>query len=58
MADDASSTEQSYRAAGFNRRLGFGTRPAVVIVDMCQAYFTEGSPLDLGSSAALDVRAA
>ena len=35
---------QDYRAAGFNRRLGFGERPAVLIVDMCQAYFAEGSP--------------
>lgn len=30
---------------GFHGRLGFGTRPAVVVVDMCKAYFTEGSPL-------------
>ncbi|MEM7342403.1 MAG: isochorismatase family protein [Actinomycetota bacterium] len=38
----------------FNRRLGFGERPAVLIVDMCRAYFTPGSPLDLGSPAAID----
>jgi len=38
----------------FNRRLGFGRRLAVVIVDMCQAYFTEGSPLDLGDRSSLD----
>ncbi|MEL6183522.1 MAG: isochorismatase family cysteine hydrolase, partial [Myxococcota bacterium] len=29
----------------FSGRLGFGDRPAVVVVDMCQAYFTAGSPL-------------
>ncbi len=36
-------------------RLGsFGDRPAVVIVDMCQAYFTDGSPLDLGDRSSVD----
>ena len=39
---------------GFNGRLGFGQHPAVLIVDMCQAYFTEGSPLDLGDRSAID----
>lgn len=38
----------------FNRRLGFGQKAAVVIVDMCQAYFTEGSPLDLGDRSSID----
>lgn len=51
---DAIDTAESYRVSGFNRRLGFGERLAVVIVDMCQAYFTVGSPLDLGSRAAID----
>lgn len=40
--------------SAFNRRLGFGDRPAVVIVDMCQAYFTAGSPLDLGDRSSVD----
>ncbi len=38
----------------FNRRLGFGDKAAVVVVDMCQAYFTEGSPLDLGDRSSID----
>lgn len=38
----------------FNRRLGFGKKPAVVVVDMCRAYFTEGSPLDLGDRSSID----
>lgn len=29
----------------FGTRLGFGDRPVVVVVDMCRAYFTDGSPL-------------
>lgn len=40
--------------AAFNRRLGFGSSTAVVIIDMCQAYFTEGSPLDLGNRSSID----
>lgn len=46
--------EHDDRSAGFHRRLGFGTRPAVLIVDMCQAYFTPGSPLDLGDRTSID----
>ncbi len=44
--DDA--TEASYASAGFGRSTEFGKRPCVLVVDMCNAYFTEGSPLDLG----------
>lgn len=51
---EESATAQSYVASGFNQRLGFGERCAVLIVDMCAAYFTDDSPLHLGSSAAID----
>lgn len=37
-----------YRRAGFNQRLGFGRRPAVLMVDLCQAYFSPDSPLYAG----------
>lgn len=37
-----------YRAAGFNKRLGMGRRPAVIVVDMCRAYFDPDSPLYAG----------
>lgn len=47
-------TQQSYATAGFGQQADFGSRPAVVIVDMCNAYFTEGSPLDLGQPAVID----
>ena len=39
---------EDYRAAGFNRRLGIGDRPAVVVVDLCRAYFEPDSPLYAG----------
>ena len=41
LADD-------YRQAGFNNRLGFGTRPALVVIDFCQAYLNPQSPLYAG----------
>jgi len=48
-------TKQSYAAAGFGQvDARFGSRPAVLVVDMCNAYFTEGSPLDLGRPQVVD----
>ncbi|MEZ5408315.1 MAG: isochorismatase family protein [Acidimicrobiales bacterium] len=47
LADD-------YRRAGFNRRLGFGDHPALLVVDVCRAYFEPGSPLDIGRPEVLD----
>jgi maleamate amidohydrolase len=38
----------------FGGRLGWGDRPALLLVDLMRAYFTAGSPLDLGSTAAVD----
>ena len=37
-----------YAAAGFGLTLGFGTRPALVIIDMAMAYFVPSSPLYAG----------
>ena len=37
-----------YRRAGFNNRLGFGKRPALVVIDFCRAYLDEASPLYAG----------
>ena len=44
----------SYEAAGFGGSIGWGRRPALVVVDLARAYFTAGSDLDLGSRACLD----
>lgn len=30
--------------------MGWGSRPALILVDVCKAYFTEGSPLSLLSN--------
>ncbi|EMD00136.1 hypothetical protein BAUCODRAFT_63284 [Baudoinia panamericana UAMH 10762] len=49
----------SYRASGFNNRIGWGSRPALLLIDVCKAYWTPGSPLDTSSNpasaASLDV---
>jgi maleamate amidohydrolase len=37
----------SDRAAGFGQSLPFGKAPALLIVDVCMGYFTDGSPLRL-----------
>ena len=41
LADD-------YRRAGFKNRLGFGSRPALVVIDFCRAYLDPESPLYAG----------
>ena len=38
----------------FGGSLGWGRSPALVLIDMMRAYFTPGSPFDLGSRASLD----
>ncbi|XVV16927.1 isochorismatase family protein [Actinoplanes sp. CA-131856] len=39
--------DRDYAAAGFARRLGWGARPAVLLVDPALAYTDAGSPLHL-----------
>lgn len=40
--------DADYRAAGFGRVLGFGHRPALLLVDWCLAYLDRASPLYAG----------
>jgi len=40
-------TVASYGAAGFGSSTEFGKQPALLVVDMCMAYFTSSSPLNL-----------
>lgn len=44
-------------SGAFHGRLGWGERPALLLIDLMRAYFTEGSPLRLPSMGALDVAA-
>ncbi|CZR58244.1 uncharacterized protein PAC_08135 [Phialocephala subalpina] len=45
---DAASA--SYQRSGFSNKMGWGSRPALVLVDVCKAYWSEGSPLDTSSN--------
>lgn len=40
----------SYTQSGFLARMGWGKKPALLLIDVCKAYWTPGSPLDLSSS--------
>ncbi|MEM7273840.1 MAG: isochorismatase family protein [Actinomycetota bacterium] len=40
-------TTASYDQAGFGQTVDFGARPALLVVDMCAAYFQSDSPLFL-----------
>lgn len=42
-----------YAAAGFGRRLQPGRRPALLLIDLVQAYFTPGARLYLGDDSCL-----
>ncbi|KAL4908297.1 Maleamate amidohydrolase [Aspergillus multicolor] len=39
----------SYASSGFSNRMGWGTRPALLLIDVCKAYFVSSdvSPLSL-----------
>ncbi|MBT5139742.1 MAG: isochorismatase family protein [Acidimicrobiaceae bacterium] len=43
-----SDLDIDYKAAGFSKRLGFGYRPALIIIDFCHAYLDIDSPLYAG----------
>jgi maleamate amidohydrolase len=50
--DLSDSLAASYAEAGFHAPLGFGKKPALVLIDFAQAYFEEGSPLFAGVDSA------
>lgn len=45
MAEDLNA---NYARAGFHHRIGFGRRPALILIDFVMAYYTPGSPLFAG----------
>ncbi|CAN8106133.1 unnamed protein product [Discula destructiva] len=42
----------SYAQSGFCTKMGWGSRPALLLIDVCKAYWTPGSPLDISSNPA------
>lgn len=51
------SLHDDYERAGFGGRLGFGSSPALVVVDVCRAYLDRDSPLYAGVEAAVEAAA-
>ncbi len=49
----AQDLEKDYDGAGYNLRLGFGERPALILIDFVEAYFDKSSPLYAGVDDAL-----
>ncbi|MEO9190904.1 MAG: isochorismatase family protein [Acetobacteraceae bacterium] len=45
--------DTNYATAGYHHRLGFGMRPALVLIDFVQAYFEPSSPFYAGVEDAL-----
>jgi maleamate amidohydrolase len=43
-----------YRSAGFSGRIGFGRRPALIVIDMMMSYFDRSSPMYAGVEAVLE----
>lgn len=46
--------EQNYQRSGFGQSLGFGQRPALLVVDFVKAYMEQDSPLYAGVEAVRD----
>jgi nicotinamidase-related amidase len=46
------SDHKSYVRSGLAGRIGWGSRPALLLVDVCNAYWTKDSPLDTSSNPA------
>lgn len=43
---ESHSEAASYAQSGYGNRMGWGSRPVLVLIDVCKAYWTPGSPLD------------
>lgn len=43
---------ENYKTSGFGCHMGWGARPALLIIDVCTAYWADGSPLDIRSNPA------
>ena len=41
----------TYHDAGFGRRMGWDSCLALLLIDVCAAYWKQGSPLDLSHNA-------
>ncbi len=56
MSDDERGSEEFFRRRGFGMRIGFGSRPAVLSIDIINAFTDPGMPL--GSDLSAEIAAA
>lgn len=52
LAHTSHPATSSYVSSGFANKMGWGSRPALLIIDVCTAYWTAGSPLDISRNPA------
>jgi len=52
MAHQDHSDHANYVKAGFAKKLGWGSKPALLLIDVCNAYWSKDSPLDTSSNPA------
>jgi maleamate amidohydrolase len=50
----AITPEEDYRSAGFSGHVGFGKKPAMIVIDMMMNYFEKSSPMYAGVEAAAE----
>lgn len=50
MSDDLT---ENYKRA-FGRRVGFGSKPALILIDLCRGYYDPGCDLYMGSNSSLE----
>ncbi|KAI4596925.1 hypothetical protein KJ359_004835 [Pestalotiopsis sp. 9143b] len=48
---DSHSQAASYAQSGYGNRMGWGSKPVLLLIDVCKAYWTAGSPLDCSAHA-------
>lgn len=44
------ATTADYARVGFSQKMGWGKRPALILIDVCKAYWSAGSPLDTSAN--------
>ncbi|KAL3473156.1 Isochorismatase-like protein [Aspergillus californicus] len=47
MSQITHAASASYAQSGFAHRMGWGSRPALLLIDVCKAYWSADSPLSL-----------
>ncbi|KAJ4363012.1 hypothetical protein N0V83_010130 [Neocucurbitaria cava] len=52
MAPNNHGDHDSYVKSGFAGKMGWGSKPALLLIDVCNAYWSKGSPLDTSSNPA------